>query len=137
MTEPKTQTERAKAEDRSEAELEARTDAIRLAWQLIFDAEQDGNKVARWESDPYEVVWNKAIQFSEAATRGLRDQLEAAVTALRFYQQESEAIHKHLVGKKSDAVMASVTVLSLDEGKRASAAIRLAQEYLKKHGGGK
>jgi hypothetical protein len=57
--------------------------------------------------------------------------IEALEAALRFYQCEAEALARYLAeGKenKSDAIMASVTVLSLDAGRRASAALALERD---------
>lgn len=54
----------------------------------------------------------------------MTEAIRTALEALRWYASEAEALARHLAkGEHTDAVLASLTVLSLDRGTRAQSAI--------------
>ena len=67
------------------------------------------------------------IQVRQADERGdeAMRRAHAAEATLEWYADEARALAKHMAGgAHSEAVLASVTVLALDAGKRAEAAMR-------------
>ena len=52
-----------------------------------------------------------------------RDEIEQLRKALGFYKSEVEALSRHLKNPESLALEATITVLGLDSGKRARAAL--------------
>lgn len=60
----------------------------------------------------------KILSLGPACTCPLCD-LDKLYDALRWYEGEAVAIHKNMIAKHDMAVLASVNVLSLDNGKRS------------------
>lgn len=87
------------------------TETERLAQALLADFEAD------------------AVDQAAALIRSQAAELEALRAALIWYRDEAAALHKYVEsGAHTNAVLASVTVLALDAGARADAAIDAARQ---------
>jgi len=67
------------------------------------------------------VKLNDSLGRQIAKNEALQSQLSAAQEALNWYGEKAEAASRYLANKQSDAVLAVVTELSLDAGKRSKA----------------
>jgi hypothetical protein len=71
-----------------------------------------------------EAAWQREMNIVASYARAhatLTARVAELEGALRWYQQEASAIQRNLAVKNTDAVEASMTVLSLDGGQRAAA----------------
>jgi hypothetical protein len=116
-TEPKTQTER----------LNERTKMLAFIDKALADhaASRHPNSALLCES-----IWKAATEYHQAATRGLREQLEAAEAVIRHYADESFWDDPH------PEIGPAATLYAYDDEYLCEySGYTIAQEYLKKHGG--
>ena len=66
------------------------------------------------------------IAALQAVLDAANSEIERLKPALIWYGEEAAAVNKNLTDRKDDGIMASLTVLSADAGKRAADAIQPA-----------
>lgn len=83
---------------------------------------EGGDKHVYW---PDQYVAEQMRDYALAATAPLEARIAELEKALKWYRDEAAALAKHMQsGAHTQAVLASVTVLSLDAGRRADTAMK-------------